>query len=199
MKFKVVARGEKPVEWIEFELSGVSTAFANALRRVIISEIPCLAIEDVDILKNSSVLYDEVLALRLGLIPLRASPDLYWDNPDFTAAFTLKAKGPTTVYSKDLNPADPQVTVAFERIPIVKLAEGQEVELEAYAKVGTAKEHAKWQAAHAYYRKTGDGTFLFHVESFGQMPVVEVLKRAVAVLQRNFDAYEKALLSALKK
>src|SRR5437773_12394979 len=61
----------KEQDTIRFVLSDVSPAFANALRRIILAEVPVMAIEDVMILENSSVMYDEILALRLVLIPIR--------------------------------------------------------------------------------------------------------------------------------
>ena len=54
-----------------FTLSGASTAFANAFRRAMIGEVPTLAIEDVRIYDNTSALFDEMLAHRLGLIPIK--------------------------------------------------------------------------------------------------------------------------------
>ena len=54
----------------KFTLSGVSTSFANIFRRAMMSEVPTLAIENVRIYDNTSVLFDEMLAHRLGLIPL---------------------------------------------------------------------------------------------------------------------------------
>ena len=185
MKIEIIEKGEKPVEWVKFRLKGVPVRFANALRRVLLSEIPTLAIEDVNILKNNSVLYDEVLALRLGLIPIKADPDAYMGREDFQVAFVLKGQGPATLYSRDLQPSDPTIVPAFPSIPIVKLVEGQEVELEAIAKVGTAKEHAKWQAAHAYYRQVAEDEFEFYVESFGQMPLSKLLEIAADILEKK--------------
>ncbi|KAI5294134.1 DNA-directed RNA polymerase core subunit rpc40 [Ascosphaera acerosa] len=56
-----------------FSLIGVDASIANALRRIIISEVPTLAIETCYIHNNTSVIQDEVLAHRLGLIPLKGS------------------------------------------------------------------------------------------------------------------------------
>src|SRR5438876_11580657 len=60
----------KEQETLRFVLSDVSPAFANALRRIMISEIPVMALDDVMILENNSVMYDEILAHRLGLVPV---------------------------------------------------------------------------------------------------------------------------------
>lgn len=63
----------------EFDLIGVDPSIANAFRRIMISEIPTLAIEYVYIENNTSIIQDEVLAHRLGLIPLKANPDyMHW-------------------------------------------------------------------------------------------------------------------------
>lgn len=178
-----IKEGKKPVSWTKFKLSA-PLSFASALRRTIISEVPVLAIEDVNILKNNSIVYDEMLALRLGLIPIIADPEEYWNKKKFKVAFVLKGEGPATLYSKDLQPMDPSIIPAFPDIPIMKMVEGQEVELEAWASVGTAKEHAKWQAGHAVYKETNTG-FEFYVESFGNMPAKELVRRAAMILKKK--------------
>ncbi|CAH7688104.1 DNA-directed RNA polymerase III subunit C5 [Phakopsora pachyrhizi] len=61
---------------IEFDLVGVDASIANALRRLMIAEVPSVAIEDVFIWNNTSLVHDEVLAQRLGLVPLRIDPRL---------------------------------------------------------------------------------------------------------------------------
>ena len=142
-----------------FTISGISTSFANMLRRAMISEVPTLAIEDVRIYDNTSVLFDEMLAHRLGLIPLRTDLDQYRPRsectcegegcPACTAIYTLSVEGPATVYSSDLIPQDPDASPAEAEIPIIKLDTDQKIVLEAHAVVSTGKEHAKWQAVTA--------------------------------------------------
>jgi len=142
-----------------FTISGISTSFANMLRRAMISEVPTLAIEDVRIYDNTSVLFDEMLAHRLGLIPLRTDLDQYRPRsectcegegcPACTAIYTLSVEGPATVYSSDLIPQDPDAAPAEAEIPIIELDTDQKIVLEAHAVVSTGKEHAKWQAVTA--------------------------------------------------
>ncbi|KAL4514328.1 hypothetical protein Ndes2437A_g01045 [Nannochloris sp. 'desiccata'] len=62
---------------MEFEVKGISCAMANTLRRIMIAEIPTMAIEHVFIVNNTSIIQDEVLAHRLGLIPLNVDPRLF--------------------------------------------------------------------------------------------------------------------------
>ncbi len=143
----------------KFTISGVSTSFANMFRRAMISEVPTLAIEDVRIYDNTSVLFDEMLTHRLGLIPLRTDLKVYKPRSECacegagcsacTATYTLSVEGPKTVYSSDLIPQDPDAAPAEEMVPIIDLAEDQKIVLEAQATVGTGKDHAKWQATTA--------------------------------------------------
>jgi DNA-directed RNA polymerase subunit D len=138
-----------------FTLTGASPGFANAFRRAMISEVPTLAIEDVRIYDNTSALFDEMLAHRLGLIPIKTDLTTYTTQekcacggagcPGCTATFTLSVEGPKTVMSNDLIPQDPKTTPVFDNIPIVKLTKGQKVVIEARAVANTGRVHAKWQ------------------------------------------------------
>jgi len=160
---------------MEFIIRNISSAFANTLRRIILSEIPILAIDEVVFLENTSVMFDEMLAHRLAMIPLKidlASYEYFYecwlegkaDNCIVVFKMEVEASDkPTTVFSGHLELIKPayedllklplKIEPVSESIPIVKLAPGQRVSLEAYAKLGTAKEHAKWQSvATVYYR-----------------------------------------------
>ena len=138
-----------------FTLSGASPAFANAFRRAMIGEVPTLAIEDVRIYDNTSALFDEMLAHRLGLIPIRTDLQSYSTKekcscggagcPACTATYTLSVEGPKTVTSSDLIPQDPKVGPVHGNIPIVKLTKGQKLVIEARATLNTGRMHAKWQ------------------------------------------------------
>ncbi|WXG45489.1 MAG: DNA-directed RNA polymerase subunit D [Candidatus Atabeyarchaeum deiterrae] len=156
---------EKDNVHMKFLLRGVRASLANALRRIMISEVPSLAIEDVIIVENTSPMYDEVLAHRLGLIPIKTDLKMFSKPeececkgtgcPRCQVVFTLDKKavdGPVTVYSGDLKSQVPQVEPSTPRIPLVKLSRGQHVVLEAYARLGTGKEHMKWQASIASYK-----------------------------------------------
>ncbi|XP_054261154.1 DNA-directed RNA polymerases I and III subunit RPAC1-like isoform X2 [Macrosteles quadrilineatus] len=70
---------------LEFDLIGVHTSLANAFRRILLSEVPSMAIEKVLIYNNTSLLQDEVLAHRLGLIPLKADCRLFEYKPEVDA------------------------------------------------------------------------------------------------------------------
>jgi DNA-directed RNA polymerase I and III subunit RPAC1 len=76
---------------MEFDLIGVDASMANALRRILLAEVPTIAIEKVWILINSSIIQDEVLAHRVGLIPIKVDPNKleYVVKDDETVADTL--------------------------------------------------------------------------------------------------------------
>jgi len=126
----------------KFLVRGVTPAFANGVRRAMIADVPTLSIDTVRVIENSSVMFDEQIALRLGLVPL-TTPDDY--EPDDIVTLAIDVEGPATAYSGDLVSSDEKVQPAEENVPIIDLKEGQRLELEADAKIGYGKDHAKHQ------------------------------------------------------
>lgn len=133
------------------QLDGVSVAYVNTLRRLIKKHVPTMAVDTVEFKENNSALYDEILAHRIGLLVLSTDLDSFntaEQDAEPTAAthtqLSLKAEGPGTVYAKDLEPQTKQVKPVHGDTPIVKLKEGQKVELIATARLGTGSEHSKF-------------------------------------------------------
>jgi len=131
----------------------------NSLRRIIVAEVPSMAIDEVVVLENSSMLHDEILAHRLGLMPLKTDLDSY-NLPEQCSckselgcnlcrvSLTLDAEAKDSskiVYSGDFVAENPNMRPVSEKIPIIKLAPGQRLKLEAYARLGKGQKHAKWQ------------------------------------------------------
>jgi DNA-directed RNA polymerase II subunit RPB3 len=188
---------------VRFILSDTDTSVANALRRIMIAEVPTLAIDLVEFHENTTVLNDEYIAHRLGLIPLRyQSPDHFMSSggggndihgiflphdecvcydrcPKCSVEFHLDSQYdavnamreenerglPWNVTSCDLKSSNEHVSPAHflnleeqdasqdVGISIVKLGPGQHLKLKAIARLGIAKEHAKWSpVAVATYR-----------------------------------------------
>lgn len=118
---------------------------ANTIRRSV-SEVPVLAIDEVELYKNDSALYDEMVAHRLGLVPLKTEKGM---NAKTSVEFKLSKSGPCTVYSGDLSGSG---DVVFEKIPITILGEGHKLELVAVARLGKGIEHAKYVPGLCHYR-----------------------------------------------
>ena len=183
---------------VTIQLEGVDRSYANAVRRFCISEVPSMAIDDVVILENSSVLYDEILAHRLGMVPIRTDLERYvlpekcdCGSPlgcnKCRVLLVLDATGKervTTIYSGDLVSEDREMRPISETIPLVKLARGQTVKLEAYARLGRGKEHAKWQPCTVAVLTDGkpDGNLNLMVESVGGLPARQIVLKAIKLL-----------------
>jgi DNA-directed RNA polymerase subunit D len=126
-----------------FLVRGASPAFVNGIRRAMIADVPTMAVDNVRVVENSSVMFDEVIGLRLGLVPLTTPPAEFEVGDAVTLA--LDVEGPATAYSGDLESADPMVEPADTNIPIIELKEGQRIELEADAVLERGRDHAKHQ------------------------------------------------------
>ena len=157
-----VLENNKEQNKLSFILKDSNPVFANTLRRIIVDEVPTMAIEDIEFSKNNSILYDEMIAHRLGLIPLKTDLKSY-NLPDKCKCegkgcnrcqlkMVLKASKVGTVYASEIKSKDPAVKPVYGSMPIVKLIKGQSLELEATAVLGRGKQHIKWSPCHVYYK-----------------------------------------------
>jgi len=147
---------------LDFVIKNIDAVIANSLRRLITSEIPIMAIETVNVVKNSSALYDEMIAHRLGLIPFKTDPSSYNLKEKCKCkgkgcalcelTLSLKANGPCTVYAEAIKSKDPKIKPIYPKIPIVKLLKGQSLDLEIKAILGQGKSHAKFSPGLVYYQ-----------------------------------------------
>ena len=152
MRVKTVElKGNKGILKIE----DTDVYFVNSLRRVMLAELPKLAIDDVIIYDNTSPLFDEMIAHRLGLIPIPTDLKILSFRsecacsgkgcPTCTVRYTLSKEGEGVVYSGDLQPEHPSFAITETKIPIVELTKDQRVILEVEAVLGRGRDHAKWQ------------------------------------------------------
>ena len=172
MKVKL-RNNEKYFAQIEF--INVDYSFINSIRRSLVSMVPCLAIHEVDFHMGSlgsyteeesgeekeyesiSAMFNEIVAHRIGMLPIPTDAktiEAFGDSIDDESKqpeimYSLHKQGPCTVCSGDLEPVngDTSLIIPEPNVPIVKLAEGQAILVYAKAKMGTAKQHAKWQTA----------------------------------------------------
>jgi DNA-directed RNA polymerase subunit D len=154
----------------EFVISDTNPTFANAIRRTLVSDVPKMAIDNVEFhlgpimdednkaYESISPLFDEIISHRLSLVPVPTDLENYNYRakcscggegcPSCTIMYSLNKKGPCTVYSGDLEPlGNEQFRIKDDLIPIVKLADDQALLVYATAELGTGRQHAKWQAA----------------------------------------------------
>jgi DNA-directed RNA polymerase subunit D len=126
----------------EFVVRGITPAFANGIRRAMLADVPTLSIDTVRMIENSSVMFDEVIGLRLGLVPL-TTPDDVREGEEIT--LSLDVGGPATAYSGDIETSDDLVEPAAKNIPIIELKEDQRLAFEADATLASGTDHAKHQ------------------------------------------------------
>lgn len=192
--------------FVAFDLKGVDPPVANALRRICLSEVPTVAIEQVDLWQNTGVLHDEVLVHRLGLIPLNVDADaLDWRgdheemNSKNSVMFRLHVKctdGTRSVYASDMEwkIIDDSQTNKFEKVPapvygdilITKLRPGQEIECEMFAIKGVGKDHAKWSpVSTAWYRMAPEIVLKHRFEGSEAQDLVKVCPVGVFDIEDN--------------
>jgi DNA-directed RNA polymerase subunit D len=122
-----------------------NVSLANAIRRSA-GEIPILAIDECEIFKNDSVLYDEIIAHRVGLVPLKNQKTKKDGVIEYKIKFKAKENG-SPVLASELGE-----DVVYGEMPIIILDAGQQLELVAKAKQGFGKDHAKFSSGSIVYR-----------------------------------------------
>lgn len=127
----------------------VDETIANGIRRYF-GQVLVPAIEEAEISKNDSPLYDETVAHRLGLIPLRAEKGM---NEKDEATLKLVSKEEGVVYSGELKG---NIDVVYDKIPITALTKGQELEIVAKVRMGKGAEHAKFSPGIMFYRNASE-------------------------------------------
>lgn len=177
---------------MEFMLKDATVAFANAIRRMGMTQVPVFAIESVTFYENNSAVFDEYIANRLGLIPLTSDGA---HKADEEVLLSLEAEGPKMVYSNALKSSTPKVKCVYDNIPIIKLGEDRRLRLEAKARIGIGTEHAKFQAGIVSYgyEQNDKKNFKFMVESFGQVSPKTMLLKAAEGLKEKCDELNSQL------
>ena len=196
----------KDSEKIAIKLKGVPLQYANALRRVCLNGVPVFAIDTVDIIQNTSVLPDEGLAHRLGLIPLKTDLKRFnepskCDCQSESGCSNCKvllvldsgeAEESRSVLSSELSSEDETVKPTSDKIPIVQLAPGQQIKIECYARLGRGTEHAKWNSSNmATLTDTNkDDEKILTVESTGALNPEQIVLEGVEEVSRRVGEFK---------
>ena len=183
-----------------FVFEGVHNTIVNSIRRAILEEVPCFAIEDVEVVKNGSPLYDETVAQRLGLIPLKTDLQSYNLKSECKCngvgcamcevKLNLKQEEPGYVYSGSITSDDPQIIPVDKEIPITKLFNSNVLELNLKAVLGNGNEHIKWAPAHAFLREVENNVELV-IEPFGQLDSKVIYNTAIDTLIKKITELEE--------
>ena len=191
----------KDSEKIAIKLKGVPLQYANALRRVCLNGVPVFAIDTVDIIENTSVLPDEGLAHRLGLIPLKTDLSRFnepskCDCQSESGCSNCKillvldsdeSQVTRTILSGELLSEDDTIKPVSNEIPIVQLAPGQKIKVECYARLGRGTEHAKWNASNisTLTDTSKDNEKILTIESTGALNPEQIVLEGVQEVSRK--------------
>ncbi|MGC8601070.1 MAG: DNA-directed RNA polymerase subunit D [Thermoprotei archaeon] len=137
-------------------LDGVSAALANGIRRALVAYVPTFAIDEVLFAENNTSFYREYIAHRLSLIPIKTelsyqelADNFFEPKKEVGMVLDVKADSDMTVYASELRFPDGQVATEHPRIPIISMVKGQNLRAELTARIGTGRQHAKWQPVSA--------------------------------------------------
>jgi DNA-directed RNA polymerase subunit D len=191
------------------KLKGIPLQYANALRRVCLNGVPVFAIDTVDIIENSSVLADEGLAHRLGLIPIKTDLSRFnepskCDCDSETGCSNCKvmlvldsgdSDTTRTVLSNELSSEDDSIKPISDKIPIVQLAPGQRIKIECYARLGRGTDHAKWNSSNISTLTDTDkeGESTLTVESTGALKPEQIILSGIDEVNNKLGEFKEMI------
>ncbi|MCH8914850.1 MAG: DNA-directed RNA polymerase subunit D [Thaumarchaeota archaeon] len=204
----------KDKQKISVKLKGIPIQYANALRRICLNGVPIFAIDTIDIIENSSVLPDEGLAHRLGLIPITTDLSRF-NEPSkcdcnsesgcsnckvMLVLDTGKSDVTRTVLSNELSSEDDSIKPTSDKISIVQLAPGQRVKIECYARLGRGTNHAKWNSANISTLVETDkkDEIILTVESTGALSPEQIILAGVDEVSNRLGEF-KDMISQIKE
>ena len=194
---------------ISVKIKGVPLQYSNALRRVCLNGVPVFAIDTVDIIENSSVLPDEGLAHRLGLIPIKTDLSRF-NEPSkcecqsesgcsnckvMLVLDSGESDVTRTVESSELSSEDDSIKPISDKIPIVHLAPGQRIKVECYARLGRGTDHAKWNSANISTLTETDkeDERILTVESTGALSPEQIILTGVDEVSSRLDQFKEMM------
>ena len=190
-------------EKVSVKIKGVPLQYANALRRICLNGVPIYAVESIDMLENSSVLADEGVAHRVGLIPIKTDLSASKDGNENDKIMLTLDSGVSdetrTILSGELKSQDESVVPTSNDIPIVTLAPGQSIKFEAYARLGKGTEHARWNSANivTLTDTEKEDEKVLTVESTGALNPKHIILSSVEQLSSKLSEF-KTIISEIK-
>ena len=192
---------------MSIKLKDIPLQYSNALRRLCLNGIPIFAIDTVDIIENSSVLPDEGLAHRLGLVPIKTDLSRFNEPSKCECqsetgcsncrVMLVLDSGDTDVtkaiLTDELTSEDDSIKPVSDKIPIVQLAAGQRVKVECYARLGRGREHAKWNASNiaTLVETDKENERILTVESTGALNPEDIILAGVEELRTRLGEFKE--------
>ena len=191
------------------KLSNIPLQYANALRRICLNGIPIFAIDTINIIENSSVLADEGLAHRLALIPLK-TPISRFNEPAkcdcnnesgcsncrvILMIDSTDNNKTRTIMSSEIISENDDVEPTSKNVPIVDLAIGQRLKVEAYARLGRGTNHAKWNSANVSILTNTDkeNEYILTIESTGSLTPMQLISKGIKELTNRLQEFKETI------
>jgi DNA-directed RNA polymerase subunit D len=179
---------EEKEDVLKLKLTDSNEAAANALRRAMMTHVNTLATKHIEVVKNESSLFDEMLANRIGQVPLTIPQNV--DEED-KVHLAIQQEGPGKVHASDIKTDNDEAEPVNPNTVIATLKEDQAIELEGEAALGQGKDHAKHQGGTVGYEKLDEGDFLFRIESTSGYSNEELFNTAVEAVQTQLNEFEE--------
>jgi len=208
---EIISKDERKMS---IKLKGIPLQYSNALRRLCLNGVPIFAIDTVDIIENSSVLPDEGLAHRLGLVPIKTDLTRFNEPSKCECQSEIGCSNckvmlvldsgdsdvSKTIFTDELTSEDDSVKPVSDKIPIVQLAPGQRVKVECYARLGRGREHAKWNSSNiaTLVETEKENERILTVESTGALNPEEIILAGVEELGVRLEDF-KNMIDQLKE
>jgi len=174
-----------------FKLTNSDVWITNLLRRTVIGQVSAFAIDSITVYENSSYMFDEYLAHRIGLLPMKTPKK---SKHGEEVAVMLDVQGPKKVVSGDIKSKSKDVRVVYDNIPIIDLNTGQSLRFEGIARMGVPRMHQKFQAGLAMYNYDDPKEIMFTVESYGNYPMAhDLVKVAFQNIKMKIKEFHKKL------
>ena len=196
-QMRVIVKHES-ADSLRLTLNPMTPKEAAELRRALMRDVRTVAIDLVDVLENSSVMQDELLAHRLALFPIVVPEEALANAlrkeecacetgcPLCSFIFCLDKRGPCTVFASDV--VGPFGFFDASRLVLIRLGENQSLKLKATAQVGTNARHAKWSAVTVVSFCAHEESIEFFLETVGQRSPRAVFEEAWRITQQHSRA-----------
>jgi len=192
MKINILNESENRME---FELIDASIAIANAIRRTLLSDIPHIAIDDIIIYKNTTIMNDEIIGHRISLVPLIYTGNINEiENTKVTIQKTFNIDTIETLYDKDFIFESKDCKIMCGTIPIVKGWNEQEIHLEGIIRKGCHHEHSKWAVCTVCFMKhvtKDEKRIVMEFETVGSISCKELLKKAIEIVIEKVERMDQ--------
>ena len=177
---------------LQIVLHNCDHVLANTLRRIMIAQVPTLAIEFVQFSDNTTVLPEEFIAHRLGLLPIKGELE------EAKILFDKTAGPDVEEWSSGDLQLPPGIELVHSDIPLIKANKGQRLAFVAITKKGCGEEHAKWSPVSTCFFKAHPKGTLLHIESVGQLSPMKILKTAFEILDKKLETcIQKATIQVI--